>query len=152
MIMEAVVERENMHAAYAQVMRNHGAAGADAMPVEALKAHRQVHWPSIKEQLLNGTYKPQPVRKVEIPKPDGKGTRTLGIPTVVDRLIQQALHQVLVPIFDPTFSESSYGFRPGRSARVRRRGKAMGRGHRPGEILRPRQPRHPHVARGTADQ
>jgi retron-type reverse transcriptase len=86
------------------------------MPVEALKGHLDVHWQSMKEQLLSGAYTPQPVRMVEIPKPDGKGIRTLGIPTVADRLIQQALHQVLVPIFDPTFSPSSYGFRPGRSA------------------------------------
>jgi len=116
MIMEAVVERENMKAAYAQVMHNHGAAGIDGMPVEALKAYLNEHWPTIKEQLLNKSYKPQPVRKVEIPKPDGKGVRVLGIPTVVDRLIQQAMHQVLTPIFDPDFSASSYGFRPGRSA------------------------------------
>jgi RNA-directed DNA polymerase len=111
-----VVERGNMRAAYAQVMRNHGAAGVDAMPVEALKSYLDTHWQPIKEHLLNGTYTPSPVRKVEIPKPDGKGMRVLGIPTVVDRLIQQALHQALAPIFDPTFSESSYGFRPGRSA------------------------------------
>lgn len=114
--METVVEGENMRTAYARVMRNHGAAGVDAMPVEALKVHLQTHWQTIKGQLLNGTYKPQPVRVVEIPKPDGGGMRMLGIPTAVDRLIQQAVHQVLVPIFDPTFSPSSYGFRPGRSA------------------------------------
>ena len=116
MIMEAVVERKNMRTAYVQVMRNQGAAGVDSMPVEELKGYLHAHWQFIKEHLLNGTYKPQPVLKVEIPKPDGKGMRTLGIPTVLDRLIQQAMHQVLVPIFDPTFSESSYGFRPGRSA------------------------------------
>ena len=116
MLMDAVVERENMLAAYARVMSNHGAAGVDGMPVEDLKEHLQQHWPAIKESLLNGSYRPQPVRTVEIPKPNGKGMRMLGIPTVVDRLIQQALHQVLVPLFDPDFSESSYGFRPGRSA------------------------------------
>jgi RNA-directed DNA polymerase len=117
MIMEAVVERENMRAAYSQVLRNHGAAGVDTMPVEALQAYLQTNWSTIKEHLLEGTYTPQPVRRVEIPKPDGRGVRILGIPTVVDRLIQQAMHQVLVPIFDPGFSASSYGFRPGRSAR-----------------------------------
>jgi RNA-directed DNA polymerase len=115
-LMIAVVERENMERAYKRVMRNKGAAGVDNMPVEALKAHLVLHWAEIKEQLLNGTYTPQPVLKVEIPKPDGVGIRTLGIPTVVDRLIQQAVHQVLVPIFDPGFSESNYGYRHGRSA------------------------------------
>lgn len=114
--MEAVVERENMRKAYARVMANHGAAGVDNMPVEELKRHLHVQWAATKESLLHGTYKPQSVRKVEIPKPEGKGKRTLGIPTVMDRLIQQAIHQVLAPIFDPDFSESSYGFRPGRSA------------------------------------
>jgi len=114
-IIEAVVERENMVAAYARVMSNKGAAGVDRMPVEALKAHLDEHWPRIKEELLEGRYEPQPVRGVRIPKPGG-GVRQLGIPTVVDRLIQQALHQVLTPIFDPGFSESSYGFRPGRGA------------------------------------
>jgi len=116
MLMEAVVERENMRKAYARVMANHGAAGVDNMPVEDLKNYLRVEWAATKESLLNGTYKPQPVRKVEIPKPEGIGKRTLGIPTVMDRLIQQAIHQVLAPIFDPDFSESSYGFRPGRSA------------------------------------
>lgn len=113
--MEAVVERENMVAAYARVMRNKGAAGVDDMPVDALKPHLDQHWPRIKAELLEGRYAPQPVLGVQIPKPGG-GVRQLGIPTVTDRLIQQALHQVLCPIFDPGFSESSYGFRPGRSA------------------------------------
>jgi RNA-directed DNA polymerase len=85
------------------------------MPVTALKGYLQEQWPRIKEELLAGKYHPQPVRKVEIPKPGG-GTRMLGIPTVLDRLIQQALHQVLSPLFDPDFSVNSYGFRPGRSA------------------------------------
>lgn len=115
-MMEMVVEGENMRRAYGRVMRNHGAAGVDAMPVEALKAYLATHWQTIKGQLLNGTYKPLPVRVVEIPKPDGRGMRTLGIPTAVDRLIQQAVHQILTPIFEPVFSASSYGFRPGRSA------------------------------------
>jgi RNA-directed DNA polymerase len=113
--MEAVVERENMKAAYARVMSNKGAAGVDDMPVEALKPHLDKHWPRIKAELLEGRYVPQPVLGVQIPKPGG-GVRQLGIPTVTDRLIQQALHQVLCPIFDPGFSGSSYGFRPNRSA------------------------------------
>jgi RNA-directed DNA polymerase len=113
--MEAVVACENMFSAYEQVVSNKGAAGIDGMTVEQLKPYLQEHWAKIKEELLNGEYQPQPVRGVEIPKPQG-GMRQLGIPTVVDRLIQQALHQVLSPIFEPEFSESSYGFRPGRSA------------------------------------
>ncbi len=116
-LMEAVVERENMRQAYSRVMRNKGAAGVDGMPVADLKAHLQVHWSQIKEDLLAGRYQPSLVRSVSIPKPNGKGERLLGIPTVTDRLIQQALHQVLSPIFDPDFSESSFGFRPGRHAR-----------------------------------
>jgi RNA-directed DNA polymerase len=114
-LIEQVVSRNNMRAAYDRVVSNDGAAGVDKMTVDQLKGHLIEHWPRIKEELLNGSYHPQPVRKVEIPKPSG-GIRTLGIPTVVDRLIQQALHQQLVPLFDPGFSESSYGFRPGRSA------------------------------------
>jgi RNA-directed DNA polymerase len=114
-MMEAVVERENMKAAYARVLSNKGAAGVDDMPVEALKPYLDKHWSRIKAELLEGRYAPQPVLGVQIPKPGG-GVRQLGIPTVTDRLIQQALHQVLCPIFDPGFSESSYGFRPGRSA------------------------------------
>ena len=114
-LMEQVVSRNNMRAAYDRVVSNDGAAGVDKMTIDQLKGHLIEHWPRIKEELLNGSYHPQPVRKVEIPKPSG-GVRTLGIPTVVDRLIQQAVHQQLVPLFDPGFSESSYGFRPGRSA------------------------------------
>ncbi len=114
-MMEAVVARENLLDAYRQVMENKGAAGVDHMTVEQLKPYLQEHWAKIRESLLNGTYQPQAVRCVEIPKPNG-GVRQLGIPTVVDRLIQQALHQILSPIFEPGFSESSYGFRPGRSA------------------------------------
>jgi len=115
-MMEAVVERENMKMALYRVIANKGAPGVDGMTVDELTGYIMVRWPSIKEELLEGRYEPQPVRKVEIPKPGGKGMRQLGIPTVVDRLIQQALHQVLQPVFDPDFSESSYGFRPGRSA------------------------------------
>jgi group II intron reverse transcriptase/maturase len=114
-LMERIVSRGNMTAAYSRVVGNKGAPGADDMPVTALKGYLRKEWPRIREELLAGRYRPQPVRKVEIPKPGG-GTRMLGIPTVVDRLIQQAVHQVLGPLFDPGFSESSYGFRPGRSA------------------------------------
>jgi len=114
-LMEAVVARENMVKALYRVERNKGAAGVDSMTVGELRPYLKVQWPRIKEELLEGKYKPQPVRRVEIPKRSG-GMRQLGIPTVVDRLIQQALHQVLSPLFDPGFSESSYGFRPGRSA------------------------------------
>ena len=115
-MMEAVVERENMMAALRRVEANKGSAGIDEMAVESLRPYLQEHWPDIKEQLLAGRYVPSPVRRVIIAKPDAKGTRQLGIPTVLDRLIQQALHQVMLPVFDGDFSESSYGFRPGRSA------------------------------------
>jgi len=115
-LLEAVVERKNMWSALKQVERNKGAAGVDKMTVEQLRAYLREHWLRIKEELLAGDYQPQPVRKVEIPKAGGKGMRMLGIPTVIDRLIQQALHQALSPLFEPSFSESSYGFRPRRSA------------------------------------
>jgi RNA-directed DNA polymerase len=115
-LMDAVVERENMIEALHRVERNRGAAGVDKMAVSELRPYLQEQWPRIKEELLNGSYRPAAVREVLIPKPGGKGMRKLGIPTVVDRLIQQALHQVLSPIFDPFFSEHSFGFRPGRSA------------------------------------
>jgi RNA-directed DNA polymerase len=114
--MEEVVEGKNMQEAYRNVVRNRGAAGIDEMTVEELKPYLKKEWPAIKEELLGDHYRPQPVRRVEIPKPGGKGMRKLGIPTVVDRLIQQAILQVLDPIFDPGFCESSYGFRKGRSA------------------------------------
>jgi RNA-directed DNA polymerase len=115
-MMEAVVERKNMMAALRGVEVNKGSAGVDDMQVESLRAYLREHWPRIKEQLLAGRYIPSPVLRAQIPKPDGKGMRQLGIPTVLDRLIQQALHQVMLPVFDLDFSESSYGFRPGRSA------------------------------------
>ena len=115
-MMEAVVGRENMTNAYEQVMENQGAPGVDGLPVGELKAYLRENWARIKEELLEGRYQPQAVKRVDIPKPGGKGTRMLGIPSVIDRLIQQALNQVLQPIFDPAFSESSYGFRPGRNA------------------------------------
>ena len=114
-LMEAVVERGNMRLAYQRVVENKGAAGVDGLTVAELKDWLKVHWPRVKQALLAGAYLPRPVRRVDIPKPQG-GVRTLGVPTVVDRLIQQALHQVMQPIFEPTFSASSYGFRPGRSA------------------------------------
>jgi RNA-directed DNA polymerase len=114
-LMEKIISRGNMMSAYSRVVGNKGAAGVDNMSVTALKGYLQTEWPRIREELLAGTYSPQPVRKVEIPKPGG-GTRMLGIPTVLDRLIQQAMHQVLTPLFDPDFSANSYGFRPGRSA------------------------------------
>jgi len=114
-LMDEIVSRGNMMAAYSRVVSNKGAPGVDDMPVSALKGYLQEQWPRIKEELLAGKYHPQPVRKVDIPKPGG-GTRMLGIPAVLDRLIQQATHQVLSALFDPDFSESSYGFRPGRSA------------------------------------
>lgn len=112
-LMEQVVARENMLAALKRVERNGGAPGVDGVPTERLRDQIRAEWERIREELLRGTYRPQPVRRIEIPKPGG-GKRMLGIPTVMDRLIQQALLQVLTPIFDPTFSESSYGFRPGR--------------------------------------
>ena len=114
-LMEAAVERSNMQRAYQRVVRNKGAAGVDGLGVSELGDLLRQHWPTIKAKLLDGSYCPQPVRQVGIPKPNG-GERMLGIPTVLDRLIQQALHQVLSPIFEPTFSEHSYGFRPGRNA------------------------------------
>ena len=114
-LMSAVLERGNMMRAYERVLRNKGAPGVDGMMVGDLKAHLKACWPDIREQLREGRYTPLAVRKVEIPKPGG-GKRMLGIPTVQDRLIQQALHQVLSPVFEKTFSNHSYGFRPGRSA------------------------------------
>jgi RNA-directed DNA polymerase len=115
-LMDAVVERGNMAAALHRVERNKGSAGIDEMTAEDLRPYLHEHWPRIKEELVSGRYEPQAVRTLEIRKPGGKGMRKLGIPTVVDRLIQQALHQVMSPIFDPFFSDHSYGFRPGRNA------------------------------------
>jgi len=116
-LMERVCERENLKRALARVKRNKGAAGIDRMTVGELSVHLKAHWPVIREQLLAGQYQPQPVRRVEIDKPGGGGKRKLGIPCVLDRFIQQALLQVLEPIYEPTFSEFSFGFRPQRSAR-----------------------------------
>jgi len=114
-LMEAVVERGNLWLAYQRVVENKGAPGVDGLTVTEFKAYLKVHWPRIRAALLEGRYVPQPVRAVDIAKPSG-GVRTLGIPTLVDRLVQQALNQVLSPIFEPDFSEASYGFRRGRSA------------------------------------
>src|SRR5664280_2070766 len=115
-LMEAVCERENLRAALRQVKANKGSPGVDGMTVGGIKDYLKQHWPAIREQLLNGTYEPKPVRRVEIPKPDGGGVRKLGIPTVLDRFVQQAVMQVLQRQWDPTFSYYSYGFRPRRSA------------------------------------
>ena len=115
-LMEEVVERENCKAALKQVKANKGGPGIDGMTVDELPEYLVQHWPTIREQLLRGTYKPQPVKRVEIPKSDG-GVRKLGIPSVLDRFIQQAVMQVLQSKWDGTFSEHSYGFRPGRSTR-----------------------------------
>ena len=114
-LMEEVCERENCKQALKRVKANKGSAGVDGMTVQQLPEYLKQHWPAIREQLLSGTYKPQPVKRVEIPKPDG-GVRKLGIPTVLDRFIQQAVMRVLQGKWDRTFSNHSYGFRPGRSA------------------------------------
>jgi RNA-directed DNA polymerase len=114
-LMEEVCERENCLRAFKRVKSNKGSAGIDGMTVDDLSAYLKEHWPAIREQLLRGTYKPQPVKRVEIPKPDG-GVRQLGIPTVLDRMVQQAVMQVLQGRWDAEFSEHSHGFRPGRSA------------------------------------
>jgi len=114
-LMEAVVEPRNMRLALKRVKANKGSGGVDGMSVDELSAYLVEHWPDIRARLLDGSYFPQAVRRVEIPKPD-RGVRQLGIPTVLDRLIQQAIHQILEPLYDPSFSASSYGFRPGRSA------------------------------------
>jgi RNA-directed DNA polymerase len=114
-LMEEVCGRENCKQALKRVKANKGSSGMDGMTVQQLPEYLKQHWPAIREQLLSGTYKPQPVKRVEIPKPDG-GVRKLGIPTGLDRFIQQAVMQVLQGRWDRTFSDHSYGFRPGRSA------------------------------------
>jgi RNA-directed DNA polymerase len=114
-LLSAVLARENMQQAWKRVRANKGAAGVDGLSIDETAERLRTEWPLIREQLLHGRYRPQPVRRVTIPKPDG-GQRELGIPTVTDRLIQQAMLQVLQPMLDPTFSQHSYGFRPGRSA------------------------------------
>src|SRR6266702_7234103 len=114
-LMEEVCERENRRAALKRVRANQGSPGIDGMTVDELPEYLEQHWPAMREQLLSGTYQPKPVLRVEIDKPEG-GVRKLGIPTVVDRVVQQMVQQVLQKQWDPTFSEHSYGFRPGRSA------------------------------------
>ena len=114
-LMEEVLEEKNLRRALKRVQANRGAAGLDGMSVEQLPEYLKEHWLAIRKQLLQGAYRPQPVRRVDIPKPDGR-MRKLGIPTVLDRMIQQAVLQVLQPHWDRTFSEHSWGFRPGRSA------------------------------------
>src|SRR5215469_4239528 len=114
-LMEEVCERENCKQALARVKANKGSPGVDGITVHDLTDYLKQHWPAMREQRLSGTYEPRPVKRVEIPKPDG-GVRKLGIPTVLDRFIPQAVMQVLQRRWDPTFSQHSYGFRPGRSA------------------------------------
>ena len=114
-LMEEVCDRRNLEIAWQRVRRNKGGPGMDGMTIDDAQGYLRQHWPIVRSQLIEGTYRPQPVKRVNLPKPDG-GVRKLGVPCVVDRLIQQALLQVLQPRWDPTFSEHSYGFRPGRSA------------------------------------
>ena len=114
-LFERVLSRNNLNQAYLQVVRNKGAAGVDGMTCDQLLPYLKEHREELLESLYNGTFRPQPVLRVEIPKSDG-GVRKLGIPTVIDRMIQQAINQVLQPLFDPTFSDTSFGFRPKRSA------------------------------------
>jgi group II intron reverse transcriptase/maturase len=114
-LLQAVLTRANLQRAWKRVKANRGVAGVDGLDIPQTAVHLKVHWPEIRDQLLQGKYRPSPVRRVTIPKPDG-GQRELGIPTVLDRLIQQAVLQVLQPLIDPSFSEHSYGFRPGRRA------------------------------------
>jgi len=115
LLMEQVVQRDNLRKALKRVRANKGSPGVDSMTVDELVPHLREHWEELKKKLLDGSYEPCPVKRVEIPKPSG-GTRMLGIPTVLDRFIQQAILQVLTPLFDPGFSKHSYGFRPGKSA------------------------------------
>jgi len=115
-LMARILERDNVQAAWKRVKSNKGAPGSDGMTLEDFPAYAREHWREIRQSLLDGSYQPRPVRRVVIPKPRGKGERNLGVPCVVDRVIQQAILQVLTPIFDPDFSESSYGSRPHRSA------------------------------------
>lgn len=114
-LLDAVLARDNLTRAWQRVKANKGASGIDGVTLEDFPAHAREHWPAWREQIEHGRYRPQAVRRVEIPKRNG-GTRRLGIPTVGDRVIQQAIAQVLTPIFDPSFSASSFGFRPGRNA------------------------------------
>jgi len=152
-IMERVVERSNMQTAYRRVKQNKGAPGVDAMSVDELGDFLRAHWPTIKEWLLEGSYEPRPVRRVQIPKANG-GLRPLGIPTVLDRLIQQALHQVLSPLFEPEFSRAQLRVSPGAqrppggaaSTPVPAGRKTLGGGHGLGAVFRRSQSRHAHGA------
>ena len=130
-MLEQILSRENLIPALKRVERNKGSHGVDEMPVQNLRAHLMEHWAEIKKQILEGTYHPQPVRRVEIPKPNG-GKRMLGIPTVTDRFIQQAIAQVLTKVYDPTFSSQSYGFRPNKRGHdaVRQARKYIKQGYR----------------------
>ena len=112
-MLEKILSDENIKTAYKRVYANKGAGGVDGVTINELEEYMQEHWKSIKQQIRERKYKPQPVLRVEIPKPNG-GVRKLGIPTVIDRVIEQAITQVLTPIFEPEFSENSYGFRPNR--------------------------------------
>ena len=134
-LMEAICERENLKRALRRVKANKGSPGVDGMTVDQLPDYLRTHWPRHRAELTSGTYVPSPVKRVEIPKPDG-GVRKLGVPTVLDRFIQQAVLQVLQPMFDPTFSDHSYGFRPGRSVRLpRSRGQVKAFGSRHGVYI-----------------
>lgn len=113
-LIDKVVSKDNLNLAYKQVVANKGASGVDKMTCDEVLEYLKVHGKDLVNQILSRNYQPLPVRRVEIPKPNG-GVRKLGVPTVIDRIVQQALVQVLSPIFEPTFSEYSYGFRPGRS-------------------------------------
>ena len=130
MLIDEVLSRENLLQAHKKVVSNKGAPGIDGVTVDELWRFCQEHWPKIREQIIIGSYKPAPVKKVEIPKPGG-GKRQLGIPCVIDRLILQALNQVLTPIFDGSFSNHSFGFRPNRSAHdaLKRSGEYIAAGH-----------------------
>jgi len=114
-VLEKILDRDNLNRAYNRVVKNRGSHGVDGMKVEELLPYLKQRGKGLRQQMLEGKYQPQPVRRVEIPKPDG-GVRPLGIPTAVDRVIQQAIAQVLTPIMEKEFSRHSYGFRPGRSA------------------------------------
>ena len=116
-LLERIVDKRNFFEAYKRVVANKGSNGIDGMKVDELLPYLQEHYETLKADLLNGKYKPQPVRRVEIPKPNG-GIRLLGIPIVIDRLVQQAINQIINPIFDKGFSNNSYGFRPKRSAHM----------------------------------
>lgn len=147
-LLERILSSDNRHRAWKQVKKNKGAAGVDGMSIDEMPAYLREHWRGIRESLMEGRYQPSPVLRVEIPKPTG-GVRLLGIPTVLDRVIQQAIAQVLTEICDPDFSECSYGFRPGRSAHdavyqareVHHHEIHGGCRHGPGEIFRYGQPR-----------